>query len=198
MGDAKLDCLFEAAASRSGYFTTAQARECGYSWALLSHHLRGGRFARVRRGLYRLRQYPSSPREEVMASWLAAGPDAVVSHESALDLLGLADAIPDSIHITIPRSRRRWRPPPGVSLHTTTRPPGVGEVVERGGIAVTGPARTILDVAEAGSPPDQVSLGIRQAIARGLITREGLLAGARARGRRVEALVADAVGLEPK
>lgn len=198
MGDGvKQDCLFEVAASHGGYFTTAEARACGYSWALLSHHRRGGRFDRVRRGLYKLRQYPSSPRQEVMEAWLAAGPGAVVSHESALDLLGLADAIPGSIHITIPRSRRRWRPPPGVSLHTTNRPSGAGEVVERAGMSVTAPARALLDVAEAGGSPDQVSLGIRQAIGRGLVSPERLLASAGARGRRVEALVAAVVGTRP-
>ena len=43
-----------------------------------------------------------------------------MSHQSALDLLDLADSIPpgpaswllaDAIHLTIPRSRRGWRPP---------------------------------------------------------------------------------------
>ena len=62
------ECLFDVAAAQQGYFTTAQAQVCGYSPALLSHHARGGRFLRVRRGLYRFREYPSSPREEVMAA----------------------------------------------------------------------------------------------------------------------------------
>jgi hypothetical protein len=35
----------------------------------------------VRRGLYQLRDYPSSPREQVMAAWLSADKEqAVVSH----------------------------------------------------------------------------------------------------------------------
>ena len=85
------DCLFEIAASQGGYFTAAQARDCGYSWSLLSHHVSNGRFVRARRGLYRFRQYPCSPREEVIAVWLAAGPESVVSHENSLGLFGLAD-----------------------------------------------------------------------------------------------------------
>src|SRR4051794_13202981 len=141
-------CLFDVAATQRGYFTAAQARDCGYSPALLSHHARGGRFLRVRRGLYRFREYPSSPREEVMAAWLAAGPDrAVVSHESALDLLDLADVIPNAIHLTVPRSRRGLVAPHAVLLHTTTRPPRPDETTLREGLRLTGPLRTILDAA---------------------------------------------------
>ena len=65
----------------------------------LRHHARpGGRYERVRRGLYRLRHFPSSPYEHVMAAWLPlrdAG--AVVSHESALELHGLSDVTPNAI-----------------------------------------------------------------------------------------------------
>src|SRR5712691_1895997 len=96
--------LFEVSSGQAGYFTAVQARGCGFSSALLSHHVLGGKLRRVRRGLYRFVQYPSSPREEVVQAWLAANGEAVVSHESALDLLGLSDVIPDRIHLTVPRS----------------------------------------------------------------------------------------------
>src|SRR5687768_17061031 len=93
--------LFDIASQQAGYFTAGQARAAGYSWALLLHHVKGGRFIRVRRGLYRYREYPSSRREDVLAAWLAAGKDTtVVSHESALDLLNLSDLIPNAVHLT--------------------------------------------------------------------------------------------------
>ncbi len=183
------DRLFEIAASQGGYFTAAQARSCGYSWSLLSHHAASGRFVRVRTGLYRFRQYPSSPLEQVMAAWLAAGPEAVVSHESALELLGLADTIPDSIHLTVPRSKRSRRPQPGVTVHTTTLPIKVDEVVIRDGMRVTSPARTIHDVAQSGVAPDQVAQAVRQAVDRGMAVPDQLTAGARQRGGRVEKLI---------
>jgi predicted transcriptional regulator of viral defense system len=191
------DCLFEVADSQRGYFTASQARICGYSWALLSHHVTSGRLMRARRGLYRLRQYPASPREEVLAAWLAAGSGAVVSHDSALDILGLADVIPDAIHLTVPRSRRSWQAPPNVAMHTTQAAIGPGDMVERDGIRVTSPARTILDAAEAGTAPDQVALAIRQAVDRGLVTRDQLIEGARGRGQRIERLVAGALAAQP-
>jgi hypothetical protein len=68
-------CLFDVAATQQGYCTSAQAGACGYSPVLLAHHAHSGRFLRVRRGLYRLREYPSSPREEMLVAWLAAGPE---------------------------------------------------------------------------------------------------------------------------
>lgn len=188
------ECLFDVAAAQQGYFTAAQAQVCGYSPALLSHHARGGRFLRVRRGLYRFREYPSSPREEVMAAWLAAGPErAVVSHESALDLLDLSDVIPNAIHLTVPRSRRGLLAPPGVLLHTTTRPPRREETTEREGIRLTGPLRTILDAAEWGTAPEQIELAVGQALARGWLGEDELRRAAGERGPRVARLAATAL-----
>ena len=116
-------CLFARASEQHGYFTSAQARACGINWDLLTDATKRGRYLRVRRGLYRLRDYPSSSREEVVAAWLAVGKEsAVVSHESALDLLGLSDVIPRKVHLTVPRSKRHLPDLPGVTIHTTTRP----------------------------------------------------------------------------
>ncbi|SRR5258708_24591688 len=185
-------CLTEAASGQAGYFTTAQARSCGYSWALLSHHAATGRFVRARRGLYRLRDYPSSPYEEVMAAWLAAGPGAVVSHESALDLLGVGDTIPDHIHITVPRSRRGSRLPRGVAVHTSEEALTTQDTVVRSGMRVTGPVRTIIDVTRAGLGPDHVSKAIRQAIDRGIATQDELRMAANLQGGRVWRVVRDA------
>ena len=190
----KRACLFDVAATQRGYFTATQAGACGYSPALLAHHARGGRFLRVRRGLYRLREYPSSPREEVMAAWLAAGPGrAVVSPESALDLLELSDVIPNAIHLTVPRSRRGLVAPPGVLLHTTTRPPRPDETTEREGIRLSAPLRTILDAAEWGTAPEQIVLAVGQALARGWLTAGELRHVAGERNGRVAQLVETAL-----
>ena len=147
-------CLFATASGQHGYFTSKQADSCGYSKALLASHARTGRLRRIRRGLYRLRDYPSSPNEDVTAAWLALGRDiAVVSHESALDLLDLSDIIPNAVHLMVPRSKRHLPDLPGVVVHTTTRPIESTDVVVREGIRLTSPTRTILDSAEAGTPP---------------------------------------------
>jgi predicted transcriptional regulator of viral defense system len=147
----------------------------------------------VARGLYRLRDYPSSPREEVVAAWLRLAPDAAISHESALELLDLSDVIPDSIHLTVPRSRRKLVRQSGVTVHTTTRPLGPDDVLTREGVRVTTPERTIVDVAESGIAPEQTVMAIRQAIERRLTTPVRVREAARTRSRRVRDLVESGV-----
>jgi predicted transcriptional regulator of viral defense system len=193
------DKLFELASEQGGYFTAGQARQRGFSHALLAHHAREvGRFTRVRRGLYRLRQFPPAPREDVLAAWLALDrEEAVVSHDSALDLLGLSDVVPEVVHITVPRSKRYRPAAPGVRVHTTTRKMVPSDVVVRDGIRVTAPARSILDAAEAGTAPEQVIAAAVQAVEQGLATRQQLLAAAEERSSRVEQLVRRALDRGP-
>jgi predicted transcriptional regulator of viral defense system len=174
------------ASEQYGYFTVAQAHACGFGWRMLLHHAKSGRFVHVRRGLYRLRDYPSSPREEVAAAWLAVGKDeAVVSHESALDLLELSDVTPDSVHLTVPRRRRGLKPPSGATVHTASRPLRPDEVTTVGGIRVTVAARSIVDAADAGTGPEQIEMAVAQALDRRLATPDELRAQATTRGSRV-------------
>lgn len=191
------ECLFRAASQQGGYFTARDAGACGFSRASLSYHAQRGRFIRVRRGLYRLREYPESTREDVIAAWIAAGrDDAVVSHESALDLLGLSDVVPDNVHLTLPRTMR-YRPAlPGVTVHTTTRPLDAGDVMIRDGIRVTSVVRSILDSTEAGTAPEQVVAAVRQALERGMATRTQVSVAARSRSKRVRRLVQEAIAGE--
>jgi predicted transcriptional regulator of viral defense system len=185
-------CLFQTADGQHGYFTTAQAQECGYRANLLTYYVRTGTFKRVYRGVYRLRDFPPSPREEVMAAWLAVGKErAVVSHESALDLLGLSDVIPNNIHLTVPRSVRNLPKQPGVIAHTTTKPLGSADLTLREGIRVTSFERTILDVAEVGVAPEQVQHAVVEALGQGLTTRAQLEQAARERSQRVYRLIVD-------
>ena len=192
-------CLFRVASAQHGHFTSAQAASCGFSKDLLSRHARTTRYRRVRRGLYRLRDFPSSPWDDIAAAWLAVGKDdALVSHESALSLLGLSNVIPTAIHLTVPREKRYITPLPGVTLHTTTIPWGPLDVIEREGIRLTAATRSILDAAESGTAPEQIDLAVRQAIARGLATPGLLERSATVRNRRVRDIVATILaGLRP-
>src|SRR5271165_2660368 len=181
--------LFELASEQGGYFTAAQARARGFSRALIAHHAKSGRFLRVHQGLYRLREYPSSPREDVVAAWLATGREVtVVSHDSALDILGLSDVVPEVVHLTVPRARRYRSASPGVAIHTTTRRIGRSDIVVRDGIRVTAPARSIIDAAEAGTAPEQIVTAVGQALDRGIVTESKILGVAKTRGGRVERL----------
>ena len=167
---------------QGGYFTSAQARERAVSSQLLSHHVRQGRFERLRRGLYRIPGFPSSQHDEIREKWLAVGPEkALVSHESALALLELSDNIPDQVHLLVPRRHRGLRRPAGVVLHT--RPDDeIIESVWREGMPATAPARTLIDVASE-LQPEQAALAARQALGRGLLTRRQLEREAARRGK---------------
>ncbi len=187
--------LYRTAESQAGYFTRPQALASGMDGSTLQYHARpGGRYERIRRGLYRLRHFPSSPHEHVVAAWLPlrkAG--AVVSHESALELYELSDVIPAAVDISLPRSKRGQRPRPGVRLHTVVRAPGPREVRSLHGMTVTGPERTIVDALEAGTQPEQVDFAIRQAVQRGLTTPERLQTMASQRSRRCQRFVEQAI-----
>ncbi len=186
--------LFELATEQGGYFTAEQARSSGYGWALLSHHVKSGRFIRIRRGLYRFTEFPSSRREDVLVAWLAVGKkQAVVSHESALDLLDLSDLIPNAAHLTVPRSRRNLPSLPGVTIHTTVRPFRSGDLAFREGMVITSATRSILDAAEAGAPAEQIELAVVQAVERGLAVPKQLCERAALRGKRVASLIEGAL-----
>ena len=158
---------------QGGYFTSTQAREHAVSSQLLNHHVRQGRFERRRRGLYRIRGFPSSQHDEIREKWLAVGPEkALVSHESALALLELSDNIPDEVHLLVPRRHRGLRRPAGVVIHTRPDDETI-ESVWREGMPVTAPARTLIDVASE-LQPEQAALAARQALSRGLLTRRQL------------------------
>jgi predicted transcriptional regulator of viral defense system len=179
------------AEAQAGYFTAQQAVDAGMDRSTLHHHARpGGRYQRVRRGLYRLRHFPSSPYEQVMAAWLPLrDTGAVVSHESALELLGLSDLIPAAVHLSVPRSERGLRRRNGIQLHTTNRPPGRREIQTIAGLPVTRPERTIVDALEAGAQPEQIELAVRQSLERGLSTKGRLDAAAAHGSARVRELM---------
>jgi predicted transcriptional regulator of viral defense system len=184
--------LYDLATEQMGYFTVGQAAGSGYTRSLLSYHAKRGNIQRVHHGVYRFRDYPPSPREDVVAAWLAVGKDvAVVSHETALDLWDISDVVPNAVHLTVPRVQRSLarRPPPGTVVHTTLRPWRDGDIRTREGIRVTSPERTIVDAAEAGTQPEQVAMAIAEALRRGWLDAGRLRADARARGQRVTDLV---------
>jgi predicted transcriptional regulator of viral defense system len=158
---------------QGGYFTAGQARAHRVSRQLLDYHVRRGRFARIRRGLYRIQGFPTAEHDDLREAWMAVGTsDALLSHESALALLDLSDNIPDGVHLLVPRRRRGLRRPAGVALHT--RPDGEEVAsVWRDGLPLTAPARTLVDVADR-LQPEQLSMAVRQALRRGLLTRKQL------------------------
>ncbi len=181
--------LYEVAERQAGYFTTSQAKEVGFSSSQLTYHVRSGRFIRVRWGVYRLTHFPATPYEDLYVAWLTAGPDDVISHDSALALYDLSDALPSRIHVTIPRTASRRRP--GLALHTNRLGPDEVTIVE--GLPVTTVSRTIADVAASGLAEELVVQAVQQAVERGLVSEGALQAYADVRGGRPQQMVDQAL-----
>jgi predicted transcriptional regulator of viral defense system len=176
------DQLFEIAAAQEGMFTTKQAAQAGYSAQLLAHHVGAGRMVRVRRSVYRLVHFPAGDHEELTTFWLWSNRAGVFSHETALALHDLSDALPSQVHMTLPESwrARRLRVPDGLLLHFADTPGP-----ERrwfGPVPTTDPARTLNDCAREHFAPDLLRQGARDALRRGLATRDELSAVADALG----------------
>lgn len=164
-----LERLGDLADSHGGYFTTAEAAAAGLSRRALSHHATVGTLERVGHGIYRLRLYPASRFEDLIVATLWGDPDSAVSHESALVVHGLGDAMPPVVHLTVARPFRGRRP--GVVVHH--RPLEADDRVVVDAVAVTSVERTLADVAES-SDPALVRAAVHEALDRGRTTRRRL------------------------
>ncbi len=160
--------LYEVAAGQGGYVTTRQAQEAGYSLPLLTHHVKQGRLQRARRGVYRLAHYPAGEHEDLIVLWLWSEQEGVFSHETALCLHQLSDALPAVYHLTLPAtwSRRRLRVPPGVRLYYADVTGA--DRSWAGGVPVTSPLRTLVDCVADHVAPEFVRAARRQILQRGL------------------------------
>jgi predicted transcriptional regulator of viral defense system len=161
--------LYQMAERQAGYFTARQATDAGVSHRALSGRVRTGDIERVRYGIYRLRHFPAHPFEDVAAVCLWAGPDSAASHETALAIHGISDAMPASIHVTVSRPFRGHQP--GVIIHHATLDEGEREI--RDSVPVTTIPRTLKDAATS-SDPTLVSQAVQQAVTRGVLSRRQL------------------------
>jgi predicted transcriptional regulator of viral defense system len=162
--------LLGIAARQSGYFSAAQALEAGYSYPAQGYHAKRGNWLRVDRGIYRLPEWPTGPREDLVRWSLWSRGRAVVSHETALSVHDLGDVDPAHVHLTVPPNFRQSDP--GVVIHKGKLPSE--DVEEHEGFRVTTPVRSLLDVATGELDVDQLGQAIDEALAQGMTTRRAL------------------------
>ena len=179
MGDAPpsrpdWDRLYETASAQDAHFTTQQAADAGYSPQLLLKHIRAGRIARTRRGIYRLVHFPAGDHEDLAIVWLWSERIGVFSHQTALALHDLSDVLPEHIHLTLPAAwrHRRFRVPQGVVLQHSEVPSE--DRVWFGAEPVTSPRRTLSDCARERVSPDLIRQAAQQAMRRGLVVQGDL------------------------
>jgi predicted transcriptional regulator of viral defense system len=176
------DALYDFAASQAGYFSIGQAHDAGFSKQLLQFYLRDGRIERAGRGIFRLRHFPSTfGQEDLVPVWLWTGQVGVFSHETALSLHQLSDALPSKHHVTVPLAwrARRLRTPRGVILHYADL--SANEREWSGPVPVTTPLRTIEDAVRYRLDANWVIQATQQGVRRGLFARSDAVRAA-ARG----------------
>ena len=112
----------ELARWQAGLVTRGQALRAGLtSNAITSNWLFHARWTQVHRGVYVTFTGPITREAQLWAAVLYAGPGARLSHETAAEIIRLADRESPLIHVAIPVSRR-VRPPQGMTIHL--RPAG--------------------------------------------------------------------------
>lgn len=150
-GTARWDDLRRLAELQGGFFTLQQADGCGISRQLLRHHALRGRVVRVFSRIYRLLEVPAGVGRWIVP-WLWSRGAGTFSHQSALELHGLAGTGEGPVHLTVPLD---WSPdrrvPPGVILHRAELCPHERSWVH--GLAVTSPERTRQDLGWSGVVP---------------------------------------------
>ncbi len=163
------DDLHQVANGQSGHFTAQQADEAGFSAQLLHKHIQSGNLERATRGIYRITRFPPSDHEDLVVLWLWSDREAVFSHETAMQLHELSDALPARIHMTLPTATsRRKKTPEGAVLHFADIEDGEKQWL--GPVQITKPARSVLDVATAHGDASLVAQAIDQGIRTGLFT----------------------------
>jgi predicted nucleotidyltransferase len=164
--------LFELAETQQGYFTAADAKKLGYDYPHQYFHVKQGNWIRVDHGIYRLKKFPAAPHEDLMRWWLWSRKKGVMSHETAAALYDLGDLLPAKIHLSVPADFRK-KPAKNIVLHKANlREP---EIEKRDGLPVTTALRTILDLARSYLDDERLSAVTRDAIQKGLVSRNDLL-----------------------
>lgn len=163
------DALFGIAVGQEGLFSAAQAKDARCSQQLLGRYLATGKIERVRRAVYRIVHFPRGENEDLIALWLWSKNEGVFSHETALFLHQLSDALPTRAHLTLPGAwtRREVKLPPRTIVSYSDLPDE--DRAWHGPVPVTTVRRTLADCLHANVPAELVAQASAQAAARGLI-----------------------------
>jgi hypothetical protein len=155
---------------QQGVVTRGQALASGLTLGAIRRRLQAGKWRRLYPGVYVTFTGPL-PRSAVLwAAVLRAGPGAMLSHETAAELVGLLDRPADVVHVTIPATRRaQWGPglrchlsSRGASMHPTRQPPQ------------TRIEETVVDLTQTAGGVDQALVWVVRACARRLTTADRL------------------------
>lgn len=170
-GRARGRAIAALAARQRGLVTRAQLLRIGLTRDAIDNWVKSSRLHGLHRGVYLLGHARPTEGAREFGAVLACGQGAVVSHRSAAGLWRLLPFSRGDVDITL--AGRHCGVKPGIRVHrvaTLDR----HEVSRVGGIPVTTPARTILDLA-AVVAPRELERALAQAESRRLVRRNELL-----------------------
>ena len=168
MSGARAGGFWELSARQHGVIARRQLLELGLSPAAINHRLASGRLHRVHRGVYAVGRPQLDRLGLWLASVLACGPKAVLSHGAAAALWEIRPWRAGHVEISVPLHVCRSRP--GLIVHrrsSLTEP----DLSRRHQIPVTSPLRTLVDLAPR-LTVKQLEAAINEADKRGLVDPE--------------------------
>ena len=112
--------LRDVARRQCGVVTSVQAAEAGLSQDAVLWRLRRRAWQRLHRGVYATFSGELSRAAVLWAAVQYAGAGAMLSHQSAAEVTGLADKPAELVHVTVPADRRVRRQP-GLVIHVSNR-----------------------------------------------------------------------------
>src|SRR5688572_5541727 len=142
----RLDDMHRAATKQEGRISRSQLRDLGFSPDEIDGLVKRGHLRLEHRGAYAVGRPPWTLKGAIWAAVLATGDNAIVSHSSAAyldDFLPLLPGI-ENVDITITSGRGESRP--GITIHRSHTLTSA-DIKSVGGLRVTRPARTMLDLA---------------------------------------------------
>jgi hypothetical protein len=105
---------------QAGIIARRQLLSCGLTPAQARQRIETGHWRAVFPGVYATFTGPLEDRARIWAALLFVGPDACVSHQTALWLAGALERAPTLIHVSIPADRR-VKAPAGIRIHLSRR-----------------------------------------------------------------------------
>jgi len=166
------------AARQHGIIARDQLIALGLGRGAIAHRVKRGVLHRVHRGVYLWGHEAPAPYARAFAAVLACGAAAVVSHDAAAVLWGIRPSIEGPIDVTLAVDRVRQD---GIRAHRTALHPADTRILR--GIAITAPARTLLDIAPQLAPPD-LAAAVERAQVKRLVTKRDIAAALRRAPRR--------------
>ncbi|MDX6634447.1 MAG: hypothetical protein QOF06_650 [Solirubrobacterales bacterium] len=141
--------VWDLAKRQHGVITRGQLISLGFTPKAIKHRVGTGRLHPVVRGVYAVGRRQLTREGRWMASVLACGSRASLSHRSAAALWGFAKEHPHYIDVSVRRpSEVRL---PGLRCHRRPSLPSQ-DITTRRGIPLTSPVRTFLDLAMVTGP----------------------------------------------